>query len=151
MKRTSNDPLHGITLEMILNRLLDCYGWEGLAKRIRINCFLSNPSINSSLKFLRRTPWARAKVEALYRDYLNSNSCDDSWLLEWLIESCPSRDEPRSFLRANGIRTIPVHLRNRRTKTPFFLLFVGTHSIIAEYWVYALYKSKYIRKSWCHS
>ncbi|WP_426174495.1 VF530 family DNA-binding protein [Massilia sp. TWR1-2-2] len=58
--------LHGITLEAILTRLVDHYGWEQLGKRIDINCFLSDPSIKSSLKFLRKTPWARAKVEELY-------------------------------------------------------------------------------------
>ncbi|MCH9763400.1 MAG: VF530 family protein [Gammaproteobacteria bacterium] len=82
MNRISNDPLHGITLEMILNSLLTCYGWEGLAERIHINCFSSNPSINSSLKFLRKTPWARIEVETLYRDFLNRNNCDNSSLLE---------------------------------------------------------------------
>lgn len=61
-----NNPLHGITLEMILNRLLEQYGWAELGKRIPINCFKDNPSIKSSLKFLRRTPWARKKVEDLY-------------------------------------------------------------------------------------
>ena len=60
------DPLHGITLEMILNQLLERYGWEELGNRIRIKCFTDNPSIKSSLKFLRRTPWARKKVEELY-------------------------------------------------------------------------------------
>lgn len=58
--------LHGITLESILTRLVDHYGWEALGKRIDINCFVSDPSIKSSLKFLRKTPWARAKVEQLY-------------------------------------------------------------------------------------
>jgi uncharacterized protein (DUF2132 family) len=58
--------LHGITLEAILTRLVDHYGWEQLGKRIDINCFVSDPSIKSSLKFLRKTPWARAKVEELY-------------------------------------------------------------------------------------
>jgi len=61
-----NDPLHGITLEMILTRLLDHYGWERLGGMITINCFTRDPSIKSSLKFLRRTPWARKKVETLY-------------------------------------------------------------------------------------
>ena len=61
-----NNPLHGKTLEVILILLQDRYGWEGLGERIRINCFLSNPSIQSSLKFLRKTPWARKKVEDLY-------------------------------------------------------------------------------------
>ena len=60
------DPLHGVTLEMILTRLLEKHGWEGLYSRIKINCFAKNPSIKSSLTFLRRTPWAREKVENLY-------------------------------------------------------------------------------------
>ncbi len=60
------NPLHGLTLEMILVRLQEHYGWEGLDAKIQINCFYSNPSIKSSLKFLRRTQWARDKVEALY-------------------------------------------------------------------------------------
>lgn len=58
--------LHGITLESILTRLVDHYGWDQLGKRIDINCFISDPSIKSSLKFLRKTPWARKKVEELY-------------------------------------------------------------------------------------
>jgi uncharacterized protein (DUF2132 family) len=62
----SNDPLHGITLEMILTQLVQQYGWSGLAKRIPIRCFFNEPSIKSSLKFLRRTPWARKSVEELY-------------------------------------------------------------------------------------
>lgn len=62
----TNNPLHGKTLEAILTELQARYGWEGLAIRININCFKENPSIKSSLKFLRRTPWAREKVEALY-------------------------------------------------------------------------------------
>jgi len=62
----SNDPLHGITLEMIVTQLVDQYGWAELGKRIPIRCFTDNPSIKSSLKFLRRTPWARKKVEDLY-------------------------------------------------------------------------------------
>jgi len=61
-----NNPLHGKTLEMILNALVEKYGWPELGYRIRINCFLDNPSIGSSLKFLRKTPWARQKVEELY-------------------------------------------------------------------------------------
>lgn len=62
----SNDPLHGKTLEMILNQLVDHFGWEELGRIININCFNSNPSIKSSLTFLRKTPWARKKVEELY-------------------------------------------------------------------------------------
>ncbi|MCB7084181.1 VF530 family DNA-binding protein [Gordonibacter urolithinfaciens] len=62
-----HDPLHGVTLEAMLTRLVDKYGWDELARRIRINCFAKDPSIKSSLKFLRRTPWARKKVEDLYK------------------------------------------------------------------------------------
>lgn len=62
----SNNPLHGITLENLLNEMVDYYGWEELAARINIRCFTHDPSVKSSLKFLRKTPWARAKVEALY-------------------------------------------------------------------------------------
>ena len=61
-----NNKLHGKTLEMILNALVAYYGWPELGYRIRINCFLDNPSIKSSLAFLRKTPWARKKVEDLY-------------------------------------------------------------------------------------
>lgn len=62
----SNNPLHGVTLEMILTQLVEQYGWEELGKRIVIKCFTDDPSIKSSLKFLRKTPWARKKVEDLY-------------------------------------------------------------------------------------
>lgn len=61
-----NNPLHGITLETCLTQLVERFGWDGLASRININCFKKDPSIKSSLKFLRKTPWARDKVEALY-------------------------------------------------------------------------------------
>ncbi|SFC27775.1 Uncharacterized conserved protein [Marinospirillum celere] len=61
-----NNPLHGITLEQLVIQLQEHYGWEGLADRININCFKNEPSIKSSLKFLRRTPWARDQVEQLY-------------------------------------------------------------------------------------
>jgi uncharacterized protein (DUF2132 family) len=61
-----NDPLHGITLEMIVTRLLGHYGWEKLGREIAINCFKKDPSIKSSLTFLRKTPWAKKKVETLY-------------------------------------------------------------------------------------
>ena len=63
-----NNPLHGVTLEQILNELVARRGWERMARRIRIACFTNDPSVSSSLKFLRRTPWARAKVEAMYLD-----------------------------------------------------------------------------------
>lgn len=68
-QQKSKDPLHGKTLEAILNALVIHLGWGEMGYRIRINCFLDNPSINSSLKFLRKTPWARAKVEDLYIEF----------------------------------------------------------------------------------
>lgn len=61
-----NDPLHGVTLKMMLTELVDHYGWAELGKKIDIRCFTHDPSIGSSLKFLRRTPWARDKVDELY-------------------------------------------------------------------------------------
>ena len=69
----SNDPLHGKTLESILIELEKHYGWDELGNMIRINCFISDPSINSSLKFLRKTPWARKKVEDLYISLITKN------------------------------------------------------------------------------
>ena len=62
----ANNPLHGKTLAHILEKLVEHHGWEKMAAKININCFKSNPSIKSSLKFLRKTPWAREKVERLY-------------------------------------------------------------------------------------
>ena len=69
-----NNPLHGITLEKVLQYLVEKYGWEELGIIIRINCFNENPSIKSSLKFLRKTPWARKKVEELYLDTMEKSS-----------------------------------------------------------------------------
>ncbi|SIR23231.1 VF530 family protein [Pontibacter lucknowensis] len=66
MEEQKNNPLHGKTMERILVQLVDYYGWEELGYKININSFNNNPSINSSLKFLRKTPWARQKVEELY-------------------------------------------------------------------------------------
>ncbi|OEU63307.1 MAG: transporter [Desulfobacterales bacterium PC51MH44] len=65
-KQQANNPLHGVTLEKIVNSLVEHYGWDKLGKRINIRCFNSDPSVKSSLKFLRKTPWARKKVEDLY-------------------------------------------------------------------------------------
>ncbi|TON52241.1 VF530 family protein [Vibrio parahaemolyticus] len=61
-----NNPLHGLSLEKIVTRLVEHFGWNGLYERVRVNCFKKDPSIKSSLKFLRKTQWARDKVEALY-------------------------------------------------------------------------------------
>ncbi|MCO4097813.1 VF530 family DNA-binding protein [Gemmatimonas sp.] len=66
-KPKSTDPLHGVTLKDMVEHLAERYGWDGLGDRITIRCFTHDPTVNSSLKFLRKTPWARAKVESLYR------------------------------------------------------------------------------------
>ena len=65
-----NDPLHGVTLEMMVTQLEAYYGWEQLARFMPVRCFQHDPSIKSSLSFLRRTPWARAELETLYLDYV---------------------------------------------------------------------------------
>lgn len=72
---STRDPLHGVTLKMIVTRLLESYGWEELGRRISIKCFSNDPSVASSLKFLRKTPWAQQKVETLYlsTDWQNNN------------------------------------------------------------------------------
>ena len=72
MAEQPTNPLHGITLEALLTELVERYGWEELARRVNINCFKQDPSIKSSLKFLRRTPWARTQVEELYLRLKNS-------------------------------------------------------------------------------
>lgn len=61
-----NNPLHGVTLEVVLTKLVNHYDWDGLAQEINVNCFKTDPTVKSSLKFLRKTPWARDKVEKLY-------------------------------------------------------------------------------------
>lgn len=73
-EKQPNNPLHGVKLAEILDYLVDFYGWEKLGKRIRINCFNSNPTKNSSLKFLRKTPWAREQVENLYLQSLKGKT-----------------------------------------------------------------------------
>ena len=65
-RRQPRNPLHGITLEQIVNSLVERYGWPELGRRINIHCFNNEPSVKSSLKFLRKTPWARTKVEELF-------------------------------------------------------------------------------------
>jgi uncharacterized protein (DUF2132 family) len=65
-EQQANNPLHGLTLEQIVDSLVEYYGWDKLGKRIDIRCFNSDPSVKSSLNFLRKTPWARKKVENLY-------------------------------------------------------------------------------------
>ena len=71
MKEQPNNPLHGITLEMMLVHLVDLYGWDELADMLPVNCFINNPSIKSSLTFFRKTPWARKKIEDIYLESLD--------------------------------------------------------------------------------
>jgi len=73
MNNNPNDPLHGVTLEKLITKLVEFYGWEELGKKVNINCFNSDPSVKSSLKFLRKTYWARLKVEKLYLKTFTSN------------------------------------------------------------------------------
>ena len=68
MNQNPNNPFHGVKLEDIINKLVEYYGWDELSYKINIRCLYSNPSVSSSLKFLRKTPWARQKVEKLYLD-----------------------------------------------------------------------------------
>ena len=83
---SKQDPLHGITLEKIVTQLEEKYGWEALGQRIKIKCFTHDPSLSSSLKFLRKTPWARKKVEVLYQrtnwanEKINSGPENSVWL-----------------------------------------------------------------------
>ena len=81
------DVLHGVTLEAIINKLVDHYGWEGLADRINLNCFKNEPSVKSSLKFLRKTPWARTKVEQLYISTVTQKSPWDN--SKWKTRNTP--------------------------------------------------------------
>ncbi|MFK7782339.1 VF530 family DNA-binding protein [Psychroserpens sp.] len=73
METQKNNPLHGVKLEQIVTDLQAHYGWEYMAHQINIRCFTHEPSVKSSLKFLRRTPWARTKVENMYLYYLKNN------------------------------------------------------------------------------
>ncbi|MFL1013507.1 VF530 family protein [Flavisericum labens] len=72
MESQPNNPLHGVKLEKIINELVAHYGWEFMGYNIKIKCFTNSPSVKSSLKFLRRTPWARTKVEAMYLQMLKN-------------------------------------------------------------------------------
>jgi uncharacterized protein (DUF2132 family) len=80
MQEKKQDPLHGITLKMLLNYLLEHYGWDGLYDQIPINCFNNNPSIKSSLTFIRKTPWVRVRLEKTFI-YLTRNGLNDEWLM----------------------------------------------------------------------
>ena len=80
MQGQARNPLHGITLEAMVNALVEAYGWAGLGQRIPVRCFTTDPSVNSSLKFLRKTPRAREKVEGLYLFTLREARCNGKQL-----------------------------------------------------------------------
>lgn len=86
-----NNPLHGVTLEQVVTRLVEHFGWERLGQQIRINCFQSDPSVKSSLKFLRKTPWAREKVEALYIATFAADAADSNTGAKRPKPAAPSR------------------------------------------------------------
>lgn len=87
-----NNPLHGVTLKAILESLVTQYGWQRLGDQINIQCFVHQPSISSSLKFLRKTPWARTKVERLYLDSIDDDSIGHSSLDTELPQDSRSHD-----------------------------------------------------------
>jgi len=89
----TGNPLHGITLEMILNKLVETLGWGELGERIRINCFNVDPTIKSSLTFLRRTPWARKKVENLYLNLFTAPANGEAAIAESAVESSDQEKE----------------------------------------------------------
>lgn len=92
----TGNPLHGITLEMILNKLVETIGWGELGERIRINCFNVDPTIKSSLTFLRRTPWARKKVENLYLNLFTAPANGEDKTAESSLESSDQEKESES-------------------------------------------------------
>lgn len=97
IEEQKNNPLHGVKLETLLSELVDHYGWEVLASSINVNCFKSNPSIKSSLKFLRKTPWAREKVEGfyLYKFKRLPKPDDDQYELPPRDRKIPLHQKPR--------------------------------------------------------
>lgn len=97
IEEQKNNPLHGVKLEALLTDLVDHHGWDALASAININCFKSNPSIKSSLKFLRKTPWAREKVEGFYL---------------YKFKRLPKPDDEQYELPPRD-RTIPLHQKPR--------------------------------------
>ncbi len=110
------NPLHGITLEMILTQLAAQYSWEELGQRIPIKCFTDNPSIKSSLKFLRRTPWARKKVEELYNTHGHKLRFPPSEKAQFVTEcgihkvysmTFPTKKNYRSLARSSSHTRIP--------------------------------------------
>ncbi|MBK9249908.1 MAG: DUF2132 domain-containing protein [Ignavibacteria bacterium] len=95
------DPLHGKTLQMILEHLVNYYGWKELGTKINIKCFQENPTITSSLRFLRKTSWARAKVESLYLYSLRK--------IEWANEKKRERSEEEDVDMGNEISSLVLH------------------------------------------
>jgi len=97
------NPLHGVTLEQILNELVEYFGWPTMGERIRIRCFTTDPSVPSSLKFLRKTPWARAKVESMYQFMLRDKARTER---SRSAEGSPSAERGRSAKWGRGAEWI---------------------------------------------
>lgn len=102
-----NDPLHGMTLQKILETLVDKFGWKRLSRMIEIRCFYNDPSIKSSLKFLRKTEWARKKVEELYIAHCTGQILDDSR---------PKRAKQKPPQDESETSTVPWYKRRRMNK-----------------------------------
>ncbi len=115
----SKDPLHGVTLEKILKDLVDYYGWEQLAVWIKIDCFANEPSVSSSLRFLRRTPWARKKVENLYRERAPGKIAKKS------EEPLPVIEIPKIEITQRAAPETPVIEKPVRPPSPFTEVPVG--------------------------
>jgi uncharacterized protein (DUF2132 family) len=99
MQEQPNNPTHGVKLQDMVSKLVEIYGWEGLADRINVRCFQVDPSLKSSLKFLRKTPWARTKVESLYLRYVRRRRAapalpEEVSEEEILTEQMSSEDSP---------------------------------------------------------
>lgn len=106
-----NNPLHGVTLEQVVTRLAEHFGWASLGEQIRIHCFQSDPSVKSSLKFLRKTPWAREKVEALYLATFDGDG---------RVQPAPSRaPKPRAPARVQAHTKKPQEPDGKDGRTAF--------------------------------
>jgi uncharacterized protein (DUF2132 family) len=112
----NQDPLHGITLKNLLSEMVDYYGWAKLAQKISINCFAKNPSLNSSLKFLRKTPWARNKVEQLYIQYTQET-----------LLSPPYQPKIKNMLLNTFLNTVTANKK---------VSFTETQAVISEFYHY---------------
>jgi uncharacterized protein (DUF2132 family) len=138
------NPLHGITLEKMLTELVDVLGWEEVAGRVRLNCFKNDPSIKSSLTFLRKTPWARAKVEKLYLGYKKEwedahryHRASTRWLADctyglgvhWTAQTVPRQGSPLPFAEAVAAFRLDAFLEGVAASGADYVLFTAAHAL----------------------